>query len=132
MRYAVVDRQCSVLIFKDHSEINYVSSCQIFTYGDVGIMYGINGHQFYELMSKQGLDVMNEIGVTTLQGYVTAKHARLMRMALRDIATVTEAHRGMMAGHEMIWMIIKAKVAGISLEEERREEERRTAARRLL
>lgn len=106
MNFKIVERQASVLVF-DKDEINYTASCQVFTYGDVGLMYGINGRKFYELMAEQGPQVMEQLGVKSLEGYITKAHARLMRIALKKVATLDIAHTGMCAGHEMVWVVIR-------------------------
>ncbi len=54
MRFQILERQCSVLVFED-AGANYVASCQVFLYGDVGLMYNINGHKFYELMAGHNM-----------------------------------------------------------------------------
>lgn len=109
MHFKIIERQASVLVFENEADVNYVASCQVFQYGDVGIMYGINGRKFYELMAVHGAQVMAQLRVKSLEGYITPSHARLMRIALRRVADVTEAHEGMMAGHHMVWIVIKPK-----------------------
>jgi hypothetical protein len=109
MHYKIIDRQSSVLVFEDGEDVNYVASCQVFLYGDVGLMYGLNGRKFYELMAVKGAQIMAQLGVKMLEGYLTPAHARLMRIALNRIADVTEAHEGMMAGQVMVWVVITPK-----------------------
>ncbi len=109
MLFKLVERQASVIVFEDQADINYCASCQVFLYGDVGLMYGINGVKFYELMAEQGPQVMAELGVKTLEGYVTKAHARLMRIAVKRVADVTVRHEGMMAGHPMVWVVISRR-----------------------
>lgn len=107
MHFKVIPRQDTVLVFDDGDPLNYVASCQVWKYGDKGIMHTINGNRFYELMAELGGDVLERLGVETLEGYVTPAHARLMRIALKRVATVSVAHRGRMAGHDMVWVVIR-------------------------
>jgi hypothetical protein len=110
MRFEILDRQKSVLVFDDEST-EYCASCQVFKYGDRGFMYNINGRQFYELWREPGTlkDLLFRLGVGSLEGYVTEAHARLMRAALRHVGAVTIESHGTMNGHPMVWVVVKAK-----------------------
>lgn len=107
MRYKIIHRQDSLLIFGE-SETNYVASCQVFLYGDRGFMYNINGNKFYECIFSHGASIMHDMKVHTMEGYVTPAHARLMRSAFRNTKlTVEIGGKGIMAGHDMVWVIIR-------------------------
>lgn len=107
----IIPRQYSVVVFDGPDSVNYVSSCQVFRYGDVGCMYTINGGRFYDALADRAMleTLMGNMGVSTLEGYVTKSHARLMRIMLRDSATVEIRHTGQMAGHEMVWVVVRLK-----------------------
>ncbi len=109
MRYEVIPRQYSVIILDDDSQVNYRASCQVFVYGDVGMIYAFSGEDFYTHFAEFGRRVMQECGVRSLEGYVSDAHARLMRYQLRRWANVEVTHRGIMAGHEMPWVRVTAK-----------------------
>ena len=108
-RVEILPRQYSVVVFDEHAPVNYVASCQVFVYGDVGCMYTINGKRFYDALADRVTvqNLMRDLGVKTLEGYVTPAHSRLMKFALRRAATVEEVHTGMMAGHEMVWVRVR-------------------------
>lgn len=110
MKYKIVHRQDSVLAFDDEDPTNYVASVQVFKYGDKGIMYNLNGVRFYELLAEHGPAILKQLNVDTMEGYVTPSHARLIRAALRTMATVGLVHRGTMEGNEMVWISIRKKV----------------------
>jgi hypothetical protein len=109
-RFQVIPRTHSVAVFDEKNPVNYLASCQIAQYGDVGWMFSINGKYFYDAFSQPGLakELMEKVGVKTLEGYVVPSHARLMRIALRDACTVEIKQRGEMAGHEMVWVVVRA------------------------
>lgn len=109
MRYKIVTRQDSILVF-DGDSPNYVASCQVFIYGDRGFMYNANGQEFYSCMVENGVEMMKEMKVVSLEGYVTKAHARLMRIALPGVADVAITGTGEMAGVSMVWVVIKPKV----------------------
>jgi hypothetical protein len=90
--------------------VNYLASCQITQYGDVGWMFSITGAEFYAAWQQPGLvrNLMDQIGVKTLEGYVVPSHARLMRMALRNVCSVESKSTGEMAGKKMVWVVVRA------------------------
>lgn len=107
-----IPRQTSVIVKRD-GKINYVASCNVFHYGDRSCMYTINGEEFYKASAQPGVlaKLFNDLQTSTLEGYVTEAHARLMRVALRRVATVELAHEGTMAGEKMVWVIVRVKEA---------------------
>lgn len=88
---------------------NYPASCSVFRYGDRGFIYGLNGRAFYAYFGQPGkvTEVMAELGVRTLEGYVTAAHERAMRTGLRRSATVERTHEGTMDGRPMVWIVVR-------------------------
>lgn len=110
-RVDILPRLHSVVVFDEHNPVNYIVSCQIFTYGDVGLIFTLNGQRFYDCFGRPGVlqKLFDDLGILTLEGYVTPAHARLMAFASRRVANVEETRRGRMAGHEMIWVRITCK-----------------------
>jgi len=110
-RIETIPRLHSVVIYDELHPVNYFSSCQIFQYGDIGLMFTINGPRFYDAMAAPGAlsNLLTRLGIVALEGYVTPSHARLMRFALRRVATVEDLHPGAMAGHEMVWVRVRVK-----------------------
>jgi len=108
-RVEILPRQYSILVFDEAHSVNYLSSCQVTVQGDFGQMYGINGRRFYDALASKVMveQIMNTLGVTSLEGYVMPSHARLMRFVLRHAAIVDEMHTGQMAGHEMVWVRVR-------------------------
>ena len=91
--------------------ITYQSSCQVFVYGDKGFMYSINGDGFYKAWIQPGAltSLLQQLGVQSLEGYITKPHARLMRLALRHVGNVVIESHGKMAGHDMAWIKVTDK-----------------------
>lgn len=100
--------QFVVRVYDSHPD-NYSSSATIRKYGDVGWMSQIIGKGFYEAAREPGVlkKLMDDVGVKTLEGYLTDVHARAMRMALKRIAEVSIRHRGICGGREMSWVVVK-------------------------
>lgn len=111
MFHELINRQTSVVLFKEPGDVNYIASCQVFIYGDVGLMYSINGSSFYDYWKDNFSKLLKELNVTSFQGYVTKAHARLMKIALRSVATVEVLWEGEMKGEGMVWVCAKEKNA---------------------
>lgn len=110
-RVETIPRLHSVVIYDEDHPVNYIAVCQVFCYGDVGLMFSINGPRFYDAMTRDGAfnNLLERLELRTLEGYVTPSHARLMKYALRRVAVVEEIHPGRMAGHDMVWVKVSAK-----------------------
>lgn len=112
-RVEVIPRMYSVAIYDDNHPVNYFATCQVFVYGDLGLMFAIIGPRFYDaLANRERLTaLMGRLGVRTLEGYVVPGHARLMKFMLRRIATVDILHTGEMAGHAMSWVRVRLEAS---------------------
>ena len=111
MRYEILDRQKSVIIFDNDEGLNYAASCQVFTYGDRGFMYNLNGVRFYRLWdTPEAVRLFfSDLGIVSLEGYVGDAHARLLRTTLRGVANIEFTGRGCMNGHSMEWVRMTPK-----------------------
>ena len=87
---------------------NYDLSCQIFVYGDRAFVYSITGSSpgVYREINSWIAAMFKETGVTSLEGYVTDAHLRLFKRSAFDVSVPC---RGMMAGREMPWIVIREK-----------------------
>lgn len=77
-------------------------SGQITIVGDKGYFDSVHGKGFYELMRQSGREIMQTLGIKTLEGDVLPAHARLMRAALAGVGEVRATDRAEIAGHEAI------------------------------
>lgn len=107
MSYLLVTRQVSVLFMDAHP--NYVASCQIFIYGNRGFIYNVQGARFYKHVAEAWPKILSDLQVDSIEGYVLASHARLIRVALRKVATISIKQAGEMAGHVMFWIVIERR-----------------------
>lgn len=97
----------SLVIF-DSESANYVASAQICKDGDRGLMYTINGRDFYAALQTALPAIMAEADVSSLEGYVVPSHTRLMTRELRKVVDVRVDGKGEMAGREMDWVVVRA------------------------
>jgi len=105
MKFEIEPNQYVIRVYDDEHPDNYVASALIRVYGDRGWMSSIIGPRFYELLRDHLNEILDQVGVRTLEGYVTESHARLMRMMCRGHAEFSISHRGMCAGRRMPWVI---------------------------
>ena len=108
LRYCFIDREKTMIVIENDNP-NYVASAQFCIFGDKAIVHSISGEKFYRCVSEKVDEIFAELGVMKIEAYVLAAHFRLIRMSLRKSATVEITDRGMMAGHEMIWITIRPK-----------------------
>lgn len=103
-RAAIISRECSVLIYDEAHPVNYIASCQVMICGDMGFIHTVDGPQFYAAMRSGGMlkSLMTQIGILTLEACVIPAHERLMRAALREVATVEVMYPTVVAGHRMV------------------------------
>lgn len=108
LTYQFIERQKTIVIIDDGNP-NYVATAQFCIFGDKAIVHSISGEKFYRCVSEKVDEIFEDLNVTKIEAYVFAAHFRLIRMSLRRSATVEITDRGMMAGHEMIWITIRPK-----------------------
>lgn len=94
----------SVRLYDADNPTDYVSSFQVFKYGDTGLAYAITGPGFYRLLPSLLPKVFKDLDLVSLEGYVTKAHRRAMAYLLRDVATVSVVRAGHCAGRDMVWV----------------------------
>jgi hypothetical protein len=97
----------SLVVF-DRDIINYAASAQICKDGNRGLMFAINGSQFYDALQTDLPAIMAEAEVDSLEGYVVPGHSRLMTRALRKVGRVQTTGHGRMNDHAMDWVVVRA------------------------
>lgn len=97
------DRQFSIHVYDKH-KTNYISSCLINQQGDIGFFSLVSGKGFY-LAAEKVLETCEERGITTLMGYVTTSHARLLKRITANFANVTIIRKGSMPGIEEMTLV---------------------------
>jgi hypothetical protein len=112
MKFEIEPNQYVIRVYDDEHPDNYVASALIRVYGDRGWMSSIIGPHFYELLRDHLNEILDKVGVRTLEGYVTESHARLMRMMCRGHATFQVAGEGRNAGRQMVWVIFSKEHRG--------------------
>lgn len=105
----VMPRLYSPVVIRGEDDPDYPASSQVLAYDKVGLMFSINGHDFYRCMAAKIGELVAQMDVTSLEGYVLPDHYRLMRMAMRRVANVEDCGPGLMAGHLMTWVRVTLK-----------------------
>lgn len=108
MKVEISPRQHSIRVYAN-DPTNYVASCQVFQYGDRGILYSMYGKNFY----KAYLEILtwaDQNGIRTLEGYGSRAHYRLLRKILRNTSyKVTADEEGDFDGHRLVWIVVGRK-----------------------
>jgi hypothetical protein len=100
--------QYALRVYKGHSD-NYPASAVIQTYGDKAWMSMISNPGFYRALRNHVPDILDAVGVRSLEGYVTPAHARLMRMMFKHRASFAmDDECGTCADRDMPWVTISA------------------------
>ncbi|MDB5895448.1 MAG: hypothetical protein JWQ88_2979 [Rhodoferax sp.] len=90
MKFLVVPRMSSLLMYAKPLSIRYTSSVQVMLDGDEGIIHTLNGTDFYRLLAENGLAPFENMGVSNVRASVSPGHVRLMDAALRGHADVLD------------------------------------------
>ena len=100
----------AVRLYDSNNSTDYTSSFQCFKYGDVGMAYAITGAGFYRLLPSMLPKILLSLQVSSLQGYVTKAHHRVMASRLKHIADVSILWTGVCANREMVWVRVSLRV----------------------
>lgn len=86
----------------------YVASFQTYVDGNKAFIYSLNGPGFYENARELLRELMERIGVRTIEAHVMPSHARLLATALKGIAQVEigAPYRKSPAGRTFCWIQI--------------------------
>lgn len=92
MKYKLLTRRVTLVIYSDHDEVNYVASCQININGNKCFIDTVNGEEFYRFFIENGLAPFKELGLIEISGFVSASHYRLLKKIFPDIKTNDDTH----------------------------------------
>jgi hypothetical protein len=112
VHFEIEPNQYVVRVYGDDKD-NYIASAQIRKYGDRGWMSSIVGKEFFFVLRDHFNEILEQVGVETLEGYVMDSMARLMRLSCRGRAKFEITHYGMCAGRRMPWVVF-SKLEGVS------------------
>lgn len=90
MKYMIVPRMNSILMYAKPDSIRYTSSCQVMLDGDEGFIHTLNGADFYRLLTEDGLEPFKAMGLSTVRASISPGHVRLMSAALSGHADVID------------------------------------------
>lgn len=89
MKYKILPRRVSLLIYDDVDSNNYTAACQININGRHGTIDTLIGSDFYKFLAKYGYQPFKDLGLIEVSAAVTKAHLRLLRRTLKDI-NITE------------------------------------------
>jgi len=90
-KFVVIPRVVQVTGFRGQRTLG---SFMVSIMGHKGHAYGLEGSDFYGLISDQGNEIMDALGVDELNCHLTRAAARLMRMSIKTHGLVVEVRDG--------------------------------------
>jgi hypothetical protein len=106
LRYEVEAHSFTLRLYESGAKDNYCASAQIRRYGDRGQMFSISSPRLFDAMAEHFDQLMLELGLTTLEGYMSKAMARAVRIKSRGWASYNVTHIGRCNGREMPWVVI--------------------------
>jgi hypothetical protein len=103
MRYEIEPTAYAIRVYEDSSD-QYVAVAQARIYGDRCWISSISSPKFFTVGTELLFKAMDELGVLTLEGYMSRVMSRALRMSLKSLVTIS--HKGTCAGREMDWIIV--------------------------
>ena len=104
VRVEVSNHQLSLRVYDDHSDLDYVASCQADLYAGHCLVYTINGKKFYSAIDLI-LKALWDAGARVIEGAVSEAHFRLLRISLRRTEwEVENAGACVIDSHPLIWI----------------------------
>lgn len=82
MKYKIVPRRVSLLIYSEEDPVNYIASCQININGTKGTIDTLNGKDFYKFLAQHGISVFESLGLDEIGAAVSPAHLRLLKRIL--------------------------------------------------
>lgn len=111
MKYKVLPRRVTLLVYADDDPINYTASCQVNINGNRGTIDTLMGGDFYKLLVEQGFDVFKDMGLVEVSAMVSTSHIRLLKRYLKEKIIITEEGGIFMEGipRDFVWVRITEK-----------------------
>lgn len=85
MKYKILPRRVTLLIFNDNDPINYSAACQININGCHGTIDTLIGTDFYSFLAEHGYQPFKDLGLIEISAAVTEAHLRLLKRRLKNI-----------------------------------------------
>jgi hypothetical protein len=88
MKYKILPRRVTLLIFNDNDSVNYSAACQVNINGQHGTIDTLIGKDFYKFLAENGYKPFEDLGLVEVSAAVTPAHCRLLQARLKGIKTI--------------------------------------------
>lgn len=110
MKYKIVPRRYSLLVYDESDTKNYVASCQINVNGTKGTIDTLNGTMFYKFLAEYGIEVFEELGLDEIGAAISPAHLRLLKKVLPTYVHIEEVGGLFNIGDaEVVWVRLTRK-----------------------
>ena len=107
MRYELEPIDFALRVYGEHEE-NYVATALVRIYGDRAWVSSISSPKLFDIVTNGKLgDLLQGLGVKTLEGYMSKAMARALRMKSRGLAGFEITHYGECSGRQMPWIVFR-------------------------
>lgn len=114
MRYKILPRRVTLVIYKNETDTAYSASCQININGSHGTIDTLVGGDFYVFLARRGYQIFKDLGLTEVYAAVVPAHLRLLKRYLKHSdLVITELHTNTAnydgVDIELVWIKITEK-----------------------
>lgn len=104
-RYEMEPNQHSFRVYDtERGDMAFVASAMIQTNGSVGWVRQISSPLFFEVLFENLDEILNILGVTSLEGPMNPAMFRFLKIKCKGRAKFTEGKQEDYEGHKLIWV----------------------------
>lgn len=90
MKYKVLPRRVTLLVYPEFDNVNYTASCQININGVHGTIDSLSGKDFYKFLLIHGYKPFKDLGLVEVSASISPAHLRLLKTKLKDTIKILE------------------------------------------
>lgn len=111
MKFKILPRRVTVLVYGDEDSTNYTASCQVNINGNRCTIDTLMGGDFYKIWLKKELNLFKELNVIEICAAVNSGHLKLLKRYFKDSLNFEEEGGVFIPGtdKELIWVRITEK-----------------------
>ena len=111
MKYKILPRRVTLLIYDDKDLAKYTASCQININGTKGTIDTLMGGDFYKFLIENGFDIFKSIGLEEVGAMMSTAHIKLLRRYLGDRVDIKVGNIINLESipKEFVWVVITEK-----------------------
>jgi len=111
MKFKILPRRVTVLVYGDDNSVNYTASCQVNINGNRCTIDSLMGGDFYKMWLSGKLNLFKELNVIEICAAVKIGHLKLLKKYFKDKYNIIEEAGLFIEGtsDELVWIRITEK-----------------------